>query len=99
LRPHGQRCFHKRRPRISAAWIAGAIVDAAILGLMPACGGAQASYSQRGREAYEAEDFARARALYARGCHGGDGVACGLVGVMYENGRGGPKDLVRAREA
>jgi TPR repeat protein len=47
---------------------------------------------QKGNEAYERQDYAEARTLLRKGADQGNAPAQNLLGTLYENGLGGPKD-------
>lgn len=47
---------------------------------------------QKGHEAYQRQDYAEARTLLRKGADQGNAPAQNLLGTLYENGLGGPKD-------
>ena len=51
-----------------------------------------------GLEAYEKNDFVKAKELYVKACDGGDNSACYNLGVMYDNGKGVKQDYFKAKE-
>ena len=69
------------------------------LALPAVCYGADpSSIFAEGKAAYDAHDYARARALYEQACIEGNVEGCSNLGFMFYAGQGGPQDDVRARE-
>lgn len=69
------------------------------LALPAICHGADpSSIFAEGKAAYDAQDYARARALYEQACTAGNVEGCSNLGFMFYAGQGGPQDDVRARE-
>ncbi|MGB2178991.1 MAG: tetratricopeptide repeat protein [Hyphomonas sp.] len=58
--------------------------------------GALAEYDA-GMAAIEAEEFETARVHLDRACQWGVAVACHNLGILWTNGKGGPKDMSKAR--
>ena len=72
-----------------------------LLGLfvLPAVGYSADPYSLvlEGYEAYEAKDYARARARFDQACKGGDALGCSNLGFMFLKGKGGEQNKAQAR--
>lgn len=41
--------------------------------------------------------YDKAKVLFTKGCDGGAKMSCGMLGVMYRDGKGMPRDLVKAK--
>ncbi|RVZ67215.1 sel1 repeat family protein, partial [Helicobacter pylori] len=56
------------------------------------------NYLYKGEEAYNNKEYERAASFYKSAIKNGEPLAYVLLGIMYENGRGVPKDYKKAVE-
>ncbi len=51
-----------------------------------------------GMLSYDKQDFSKARKYFEKACDLNNGGGCGVLGVLYENGEGVEKDLIKATQ-
>ncbi|WP_231173077.1 tetratricopeptide repeat protein [Helicobacter pylori] len=49
-----------------------------------------------GIKSYEKQDFSKARGYFEKACDLNNGGGCSNLGVLYQNGQGVEKDLIKA---
>lgn len=49
-----------------------------------------------GIKSYEKQDFSKARRYFEKACDLNNGGGCSNLGVLYQNGQGVEKDLIKA---
>ncbi len=54
------------------------------------------NYIYKGEEAYNSKEYERAASFYKSAIKNGEPLAYVLLGIMYENGRGVPKDYKKS---